>query len=253
MGIRIIPSIFMPLLAAAGLSGATGAAAHPAGACNPVLEAPKDGAQVATDFTLRVGVSFPRSRCDVDRIDVHIVDVASGNTVYSSTSDCCDVITSHQPVIDRSIPKGELATNRDYRLTVRFYDKHLNGPASSAPAIAFVTTEPPRSAGGKQGTQGNGLDAMAFAVDKKGHFGHGRAPTEAQARKYAIRNCGQADCSLAVPPVRARCVALADSTRNGYWLGVGAAKSEGGAITRAIGFCEQGNGGKCRIEYSYCQ
>lgn len=96
-------------------------------------------------------------------------------------------------------------------------------------------------------------DWTAYAVDGRGHFGHGRAHTRAQAEDYALGWCGHRRCHI-VMTSRARCVALATSNYDGFWVGTGAADSSREAAWLARRYCaENAPRSTCRINHTYCQ
>lgn len=79
-------------------------------------------------------------------------------------------------------------------------------------------------------------DWTAYAVDGRGHFGHGRAHTRAQAEDYALGYCAHDRCHV-VMTSRARCVALATSNYDGFWVGTGGADSSREAAWLARRYC----------------
>lgn len=96
-------------------------------------------------------------------------------------------------------------------------------------------------------------DWTAYAVDGRGKFGHGRAATQAQASDYALGYCGSARCFV-VMTSEARCVALATSNHNGYWVGTGASDTSQQASRLARRFCsENAPRSSCNINHTYCQ
>lgn len=96
-------------------------------------------------------------------------------------------------------------------------------------------------------------DPMVFALDMTGGFGHGRGLTDEQASRTALDFCDAQGCRVVLEPERARCHALAQYTRDGYWWGVGAAQRLDLARARAFRFCERNAPGECEIDYTYCQ
>ena len=54
-------------------------------------------------------------------------------------------------------------------------------------------------------------DFMVFAIDGKGHFGHGVGSTERAAAEFAVSYCGQRDCKPVDPFVDSGCMALTQS------------------------------------------
>jgi hypothetical protein len=229
---------------------ATPAGAHPAGACTPVLEKPAQGAAVTPQFDVRVKVDMSTNNCQVDRIRLRVFDKGADNMVFSRQWECCDVITNRDPVVDFSIPDGELREDTTYIVSVRFYDKHIGFSPGSDPAMAEVRTTIPQY---RTKRQAQGFQPMVFAVNRKGRFGHGKAGSAAQARRTALDFCDAPGCEIVSKPVRARCHALAQRTRGGYWWGVGAGGSEDAARDRAKRFCEQNQQGSCKISYTHCQ
>jgi hypothetical protein len=96
-------------------------------------------------------------------------------------------------------------------------------------------------------------DWMAYAVDGRGHFGHGRAHSPEQARDYALGYCGSRRCFV-VMTSQARCVALATSNFNGFWVGTGAANSAEQAAHFARRYCAQNAPWRtCHVDHTYCQ
>ena len=90
---------------------------------------------------------------------------------------------------------------------------------------------------------------LAFAIGSGGVYGHGAAPTRQQAEAYALQYCGRADCRVE-DVTQAKCHALAVAPGQS-WFGAGDNKQA--AQSFAMGFCANGGGQGCRIEYSYCQ
>ncbi|WP_026758527.1 DUF4189 domain-containing protein [Sediminimonas qiaohouensis] len=230
--------------------GGTQAAAHPAGACQPVLKVPNEGQAVTPEFDIKVFGNLVPDNCQIDRMTLHVFDKDRGTNVFSRDIDCCDVITNYKPLIDMTVPAGELQPDTNYQVVVRFYDKHIGFSPGSDPAIVNVKTTVPQYRTKRQAQQ---FDPMAFALDKKGRFGHGRGKTEKKARDVALGFCDAPGCTIVSEPVRARCHALAQRTQGGFWWGVGAADTQAKAQQRAERFCEQNQSGQCRIDYTYCQ
>lgn len=96
-------------------------------------------------------------------------------------------------------------------------------------------------------------DWMAYAVDGHGKFGHGRAHSREQARDYALGYCGSRRCFI-VMTSRARCVALATSNFDGFWVGTGAADSARQAARFARRYCADNAPRRtCHVNHTYCQ
>jgi Domain of unknown function (DUF4189) len=96
-------------------------------------------------------------------------------------------------------------------------------------------------------------DWTAYAVDGHGKFGHGRAQSRAQAEDYAMAYCGSRRCFI-VMTSRARCVALATSNFNGFWVGTGAADTSQQAARFARRYCaDHAPWRTCQIDHTYCQ
>jgi hypothetical protein len=96
-------------------------------------------------------------------------------------------------------------------------------------------------------------DWMAYAVDGHGKLGHGRARTPEQAQDYALGYCGSPRCFI-VMTSRARCVALASSDYNGFWVGTGAADTSQQAAMYARRYCaEHAPWRTCHVKHTYCQ
>ncbi len=96
-------------------------------------------------------------------------------------------------------------------------------------------------------------DWTAYAVDGRGHLGHGRAQSRSQAEDYALGYCGHRRCHI-VMTSRARCVALATSKFRGFWVGTGAADTSRQAARYALNYCaDNAPRETCHVNHTYCQ
>jgi hypothetical protein len=99
----------------------------------------------------------------------------------------------------------------------------------------------------------------AVAIDRKGHWGASLMPpsslgpdkTLIDVKADALRRCG-GGCQV-VMTGQGKCVALAQSTSNGYWVGY-AHGSDRAAVERvAMSGCTKGApAGTCRMEHVNC-
>ena len=106
-------------------------------------------------------------------------------------------------------------------------------------------------------SSGAAADFMVFAIDGKGHFGHGVGSTKTAAAEFAVSYCGQTDCSIVDPFVDSGCMALTQSFKrlneDGYWFFIGTAPTQQKAQETAMGFCSENNRPQnCKVYYSYC-
>ena len=104
---------------------------------------------------------------------------------------------------------------------------------------------------------GAAADWMVFAIDGKGHFGHGAGSTKNAAAEFAISYCGQPDCEPVDPFVDSGCMALSQSFKrgltSGYWFWIGTAPTQQKAQEFAMHFCSGDNGPEnCKVYYHYC-
>src|SRR5262249_10572772 len=106
---------------------------------------------------------------------------------------------------------------------------------------------------------GAAADWMVFAIDGKGHFGHGAGSTKNAAAEFAISYCGQPDCRPVDPFVDIGCMALSQSFQRaatgerGYWFFIGTAPTQQKAQEFAMDFCSNNNGpANCKVYYHYC-
>lgn len=95
-------------------------------------------------------------------------------------------------------------------------------------------------------------DAMAYAVDGAGAFGHGRAPAAEAARRIALDYCTQSACKI-VLETSERCTVLVEGFGQGYRaFGAGAA-SRGAAEEQAMKACTASSpSANCRVRHWYC-
>jgi Domain of unknown function (DUF4189) len=102
-------------------------------------------------------------------------------------------------------------------------------------------------------SSGAAADWMLFAVDGKGHFGHGVSSEGETAIHFALSNCGNLDCKPIEPYVNRGCMALSQSFYRGYIVGVGTAPTAKRAREFALNFCaERRPASTCKVNYSYC-
>lgn len=205
------------------------------------------------------------SGCKIDKIFVRVVDVSTGRQAYRSIAECCDVILTGSPVVDTVIPAEDLQPDTQYNIQVAFADStgtwartlrpgdiwDALADERSAPAMIMVTTSEPLYRTARQAQ--SDLDAMVFAVDRQGRFGHAAAATSDAARQQALEFCGRSNCEIIDEPLRTQCHALAQHTSSGYWWGIGTAESEAEARQRADRYCEANFDGQCTVDYAYCQ
>ncbi len=97
-------------------------------------------------------------------------------------------------------------------------------------------------------------DWTAYAVDGRGKFGHGRAPTRAGAEDYALGYCGSYRCRI-IMTSPARCVALATSDADGFRYGTGEGETSFEASHRAVRACYENGAPRhtCNVNHTYCQ
>ncbi|WP_397542510.1 DUF4189 domain-containing protein [Roseovarius salis] len=231
--------------------------------CSPVVDAPRSGSTVPQDFPIRI-LPGDFSDCRIDEVRYAIVEIREGRanrTVHFHKADCCDFMQTGKPVLERRAPARKIEPGTYYVVQAQFVDRTLKvfggldhiraelGPIAVVP----VTTEKSDMRTRRHGDESTGPDAMVFALDMAGRFGHGRGASVAQARKTALDFCGAAACRIVSEPTRKTCHALAQRTRGGYWWGVGAGGTKATAEGNARRFCQQGHGGDCDVVYSYCK
>jgi hypothetical protein len=103
-------------------------------------------------------------------------------------------------------------------------------------------------------SSGAAADWMLFAVDGKGHWGHGVGSTPEAAINFALSNCGQPDCHVIEDPhPQSGCMALSQSFSRGYIIGIGTSSKRKRAREAALNFCaERRPATTCKVYYSYC-
>ncbi|WP_146190685.1 DUF4189 domain-containing protein [Marinicauda salina] len=256
---KFIASLLLGMLALGGTAFIAPSAAAAPNPCEPILAEPENNAAVTPRFDIRIFVDGSIEGCDVDGINLRVFEAESGRQVYADTSDCCQSYSTETPIVDMTMPEGSTRPDTRYNIHVALRDDARGlsfGTDSfsdqlSAPAVVTVTTSESLYRTARQPQQG--LDAMVFAVDRRGRYGHAKAPDPEAARRSALEFCGNSDCEVIDEPVRARCHALAQRTEGGYWWGVGTGSSETDATANARRFCERAAPGGCEIDYSYCQ
>lgn len=231
--------------------------------CSPVIDAPQDGDTVPRDFSIRI-LPGDFSDCRIDELRYAVIEInpeGRNRTVLFRKSDCCEFMQTGHPLVERQAPAGELKSGTDYVVQAQFVDRTLKvfggldhiraelGPIAVIP----VTTEESDTRTRRHGDETTRPDAMVFALDMAGRFGHGRAASVAEASRTALDYCGSADCRTVSQPTRARCHALAQRTQGGYWWGIGAGDTDANAKTLARRFCERDQQGTCQVVYSYCK
>ena len=251
---------FLTLAALLALTIPASAAPKP---CSPVIAAPSSDSTVPQDFRLRI-LPGDFSDCRIDEIRYAVIEIrpdGQNRTVFFRKSDCCEFMQTGHPLVDRRAPARKLKPETDYVVQAQFVDRtfklyggldHVRdelGPIAVVP----VTTEESDMRTRRHGDETTRPDAMIFALDMSGRFGHGRGATVAEARRKALDFCGTSDCRAVSDPTRKRCHALAQRTRGGYWWGVGAAASKPEAARTARRFCERSHDGDCTVAYSYCK
>lgn len=251
------------LLALAALMAASASAQIGPNPCSPVVDAPASDSTVPQDFRIRI-LPGDFSNCRIDEIRYAIIETASdgqNRTVFFRKSDCCEFMQTGHPLVERRAPADKLKPGTNYVVQAQFVDRTVDlyggidhmraelGPIAVIP----VTTESSDMRTRRHGDESTRLDAMVFALDMAGRFGHGRAASEADARRTALDFCDATNCRIVSEPTRNRCHALAQRTEGGYWWGVGADERLPEAEGKARGFCERGHGGTCDLVYSYCQ
>lgn len=231
--------------------------------CSPVIAAPQSGSTVPQNFRIRI-LPGDFSDCRIDELRYAIVEISpdGGNrTVYFTKSDCCEFMQTGHPLVDMRAPEDKLKPDTDYVVQAQFVDRTVNifggldhmraelGPIAVIP----VTTEKSETRTRRHGDENTRPDAMVFALDMMGRFGHGRAASVSEASRIALDYCDGADCRTVSEPTREQCHALAQRTTGGYWWGIGAAATDAEAQRLAQGFCERGHDGTCTMAYSYCK
>jgi hypothetical protein len=253
-----LPLLVMALLMTLGMPAS--AAPKP---CGPVIDSPASGSTVPQDFRIRI-LPGDFSDCRIDEIRYAVIEIrpdGENRTVFFRKSDCCDFMQTGHPLVDRRAPERKLKPGTDYVVQAQFVDRtfklyggldHIRdelGPIAVVP----VTTEDSNMRTRKHGDESTRPDAMIFALDMSGRFGHGRAPTAEGASRKALEFCGASECQTVSRPTRKTCHALAQRTQGGYWWGVGAGARKAEAERLARRFCERGHGGSCQLAYSYCK
>jgi pathogenesis-related protein 1 len=117
---------------------------------------------------------------------------------------------------------------------------------------------PPAQPGGGGDTGGNQRGPWsAFATDGKGNWGYGSHwATIEVASNLAVKGCGGANIGCKVFwSTKDKCVAYAESRKNGWWYAAGGGTSDQQARQNALRWCQSGNApaNSCKVAVAECR